>query len=128
MRLGLMVCALVCTMSTSATAHGIWSHIHVTGWAVENMPPGEVRDFFASDPEIFNALLFGAAFTDSGYWPQGGDLATKSRAYGEHSHWEPFIGDFIAWIVANDPPPWTSLESKKRVAFLLAALLSLVGE
>ena len=107
---------LLLLFPANASAHGIWAHIHVTGWAAENLPPGELRDFFASDPEVFNALLFGAAFTDSGYWPQAGELATKSRAYGEHTHWEPFISDFVAWIRANDPPPWTSLESKKRVA------------
>ncbi len=101
-----------------AAAHGIWGHVHVTGWAVENLPDGELRTFL-SDPEVFNALLFGAAFTDSGYWPQGGELAAKAHAYGEHTHWEPFIEDFVQWLADNDPPPWTSLESKKRVAFLM---------
>jgi len=112
--------AVTCSWtSVPARAHGIWAHIHVTGWAAENLPPGELRDFLSSDPEVFNALLFGAAFTDSGYWPQSGSLADKSRAYSEHTHWEPFIADFVAWIQDNDPPPWTSLASKKRVAFLM---------
>ncbi len=102
----------------AAQAHGLWGHVHVTGWAAENLPQGELKAFL-SEPEVFNALLFGAAFTDSGYFPQGGELARKSRAYSEHSHWEPFIADFIAWIKSNDPPPWQTLESRKRVAFLM---------
>ena len=97
-----------------AHAHGLWGHVHVTGWAVENMPDDELRAFLL-EPEVFNALLFGATFTDSGYAIDN----SASRAYSEHTHWEPFIEDFITWIQINDPPPWTSLESKKRVAFLM---------
>ncbi|MCB9506855.1 MAG: hypothetical protein H6698_02245 [Myxococcales bacterium] len=103
-----------------ADAHGIFGHVHVTGWAISNLPPGELRDFFA-DPEVMNAALFGAAFTDSGYWPQSGDLATRTRAYSEHTHWEPFVEDFVEWIRANDPPPWDDIESRKRAAFLIGA-------
>jgi hypothetical protein len=102
----------------AASAHGIQGHMHVTAWAIENLPPGEVRDFF-DDPEVLNAAIFGAAFTDSGYWPQSGDLSQRSREYGEHTHWEPFVTDFIAWIRENDPPPWDDLESRKTVAFLM---------
>lgn len=114
----LVVACLALTLPASAYAHGIWGHIHVTGWAIENLAPGELRDFF-DDPEVMNAALFGAAFTDSGYWPQAGDLATRSREYSEHTHWEPFIEDFVVWIRENDPPPWDSLESRQRVAFLM---------
>ena len=81
-------------------------------------PAGEVRDFF-SEPEVMNAALFGAAFTDSGYWPLSGGMGEIARAYSEHTHWEPFIHDVVTWIRANDPPPWTSLESKKRAAFFI---------
>lgn len=108
---------LVGTPTVSA-AHGIWAHIHVTGWAIENLPPGELRDLF-SEPEVFNAALFGAAFADSGYWPQAGELQQRARVYGEHNHWEPFIEDFVRWIRQNDPPPWTSRESRQRVAFMM---------
>lgn len=97
-----------------AAAHGLWGHVHVTGWAVENMPDDELRQFLL-EPEVFNALIFGATFTDTGY--SVSDAA--SRAYSEHTHWEPFIEDYIQWIRENDPPPWTSSESKRRVAFLL---------
>ena len=108
----------LCLLPLPALSHGIWGHVHVTGWAIENLPEGELRDFF-DDPEVFNAAIFGAAFTDSGLWPQFGELQEKGRAYSEHTHWEPFIEDFVQWMKANDPPPWDSLESKKRVAFLM---------
>ena len=110
-----VVAVVLALGSTSqAAAHGIWGHVHVTGWAVENMEEGELRSFL-SEPEVFNALVFGVVFTDTGYALSD----PASRAYSEHTHWEPFIEDFVQWIRVNDPPPWTSLESKKRVAFLL---------
>ena len=109
---------LVLTAPHEAKAHGIWAHVHVTGWAIEALPEGELREFF-KDEELLNAAHFGAAFTDSGYWPQGGELQKRGNAYSEHIHWEPFVEEFIHWVRANDPPPWTTQESKKRVAFLL---------
>lgn len=118
--LALVVALALVTLAAprDARAHGIWGHVHVTGWAIENLPPGELRDFF-DHPEVFNAALFGAAFTDSGYWPQGGAMQPIQRAYGEHTHWEPFIEDAIQWLLVNDPPPFRDLESRKRVAFLM---------
>ncbi len=113
--LGLVL--LVCS-ATPALAHGIFGHVHVTGWAVENLPSGPLADFF-EEPEVMNAALFGAAFTDSGYWPRNNDIRDAARSYAEHTHWEPFVQDFIVWIRENDPPPWTDLESRKRVGFLM---------
>ncbi len=110
----LVALSLLIGAPSPALAHGIWGHVHVTGWAVENMPDDELRAFLL-EPEVFNALLFGAVFTDTGYAIPSG----PTRAYSEHTHWEPFIEDAIQWIQANDPPPWTTLESRKRVAFLM---------
>lgn len=114
--------AITCFLlsSGSAHAHGIWAHVHVTGWAIENLEEEELQTFFAA-PEVKNAALFGAAFTDSGYWPQAGEHHHAARAYSEHTHWEPFIESAIAWLLENDPPPWDDLESKKRVAFIMGA-------
>ncbi|MFT4621898.1 MAG: MYXO-CTERM domain-containing protein [Myxococcota bacterium] len=108
------ILALALLAAPPAHAHGIWGHVHVTGWAVENMPDDELRQFLL-EPEVFNALLFGAAFTDTGYAVD----SPASRAYSEHTHWEPFIEDYVEWMRVNDPPPWDTLESRKRVAFLL---------
>ena len=102
-------------LGADAHAHGVWGHLHVTGWAVENMPDDELRAFLLDDPEVFNALLFGAVFTDTGYALDD----PAARAYSEHTHWEPFIEDFVQWMLVNDPPPWDDLESRKRVAFLM---------
>ena len=117
-----LILAIACPLllAAPAQAHGIWAHVHVTGWAIENLEDEELRDFFA-DPEVKNAALFGAAFTDSGYWPQGGEHRQAARAYTEHTHWEPFIESAVAWLLENDPPPWDDLESKKRVAFIMGA-------
>ncbi|MBM4269532.1 MAG: hypothetical protein FJ144_23500 [Deltaproteobacteria bacterium] len=98
----------------SARAHGDWGHVHVTGWAIENLPPGELRSFF-SDPEVFNAALFGAAFPDSGYWGE----TPASREYGEHSHWEPFVEDAIELLRSERPPLFWTREDRKLVAFLM---------
>ncbi len=116
--LHLSMLLVVFLLPRGAAAHGIHAHIHVTGWAIEALPAGEMREFF-DDPEVMNAALFGAAFTDSGYWPLSGGMGEIARAYSEHTHWEPFIQDVVTWIRDNDPPPWTSLESKKRAAFFM---------
>lgn len=115
---GALLAALVVALPSQARAHGIFGHMHVTGWAIENLPDGELKDFF-SDPEVFNAALFGAAFTDSGYWQKDPAKEKAAHAYGEHTHWEPFIQDFVEWVLLNDPPPWDDYESRLRVAFLM---------
>ena len=52
-----LICYLVPVMVvgwlsvTDARAHGIWCHVHVTGWAIENLPAGELKTFF-DDPEV----------------------------------------------------------------------------
>ncbi len=93
-------------------AHGLLGHIHVTGWAIENLPPGELRDFF-EDPEVFRAALMGATFPDTGYI---GDAA--AREYAETAHWEPFIEDFIQHVRTTYGPTYTK-EERLVVAFLL---------
>ena len=94
--LSLSLMALTLLLAPAASAHGIHAHIHVTGWAIEALPDSELRDFF-QDPEVMNAALFGAAFTDSGYWPLSGEMGEVARTYSEHTHWEPFIADVVAW-------------------------------
>ena len=103
--------------ASPVSAHGGLAHVQVTAWAVENLPQGELRQFLAH-PETFNSILLGAAYPDVGYYP-GLEDHDLHRAYGEYSHWTPFLTEFVKWIKTNDPPPWTSLESRKRVAFLL---------
>ena len=97
-----------------AGAHGLWGHIHVTGWAIENLPSGELRDFFA-DPEVVSAALYGSAFPDSGFWVND----ARHREYAEYTHWEPFVQGFIEHIRAEYPPPFNSLQQRRLIAFLM---------
>lgn len=114
-----LLCGLSLTTPRSASAHGLWGHIHVTGWAAENLPPGDLRDFLLDDPAVFNALIYGAAYTDSGYFVKFGPYQDQARAYGEHAHWEEFIQDFVEHIVDTYPPPWDNVEERKAIAFMM---------
>ncbi len=105
--------------ATPAGAHGLWGHIHVTGWAIENLPAGPLRDFFA-DPDLRNAAWFGATYTDAGYAVTD-QHESVARNIAETTHWEPFIERAIDWLRENDPPPWTDAESRRRVAFIMGA-------
>lgn len=96
-----------------ASANGITAHAHISELAVADLPPGELRDFL-SDPAVLQALRSGSVFPDSGY--------AADHAYGEIAHWEPFTNAYLEWIVATHPPPWTTLEDRQRVAFLLGAM------
>ena len=110
--LGGLVCSLLAPRP--ALGHGDWGHVHVTGWAIENLPHGELRDLFA-EPEVFSAALYGAAFPDSGYWAD----EPPHREFAEYSHWEPFVQGFIEYIRDNYPPPFETLEQRQLVGFLM---------
>src|SRR5690349_23772907 len=103
-----VVCLLV-ACSGRAHAHGLHGHVHVTGWAIENLPPGELRDFFA-DPELRNAAHMGALFPDSGYAAQD--------PYGEISHWEPFVHAWVEDARAR-LAPFETREAKLEIGFLM---------
>lgn len=112
------LCAVVLATALAtprpARSHGDWGHIHVTAWAIENLPPGPLKDFFR-DPGVFNAALYGAAFPDTGYWI----AEPETREFAEYSHWEPFVESFIQLVREEHPPPFWSPEEKMMVAFLL---------
>lgn len=101
-------------LASRAAGHGLHGHIHVTGWAIENLPPGELRDFFA-DPEVFAAALAGAMFPDTGY-AVGNPAA---REYAEYSHWEPFVERFVQHLRHTYGPTYETREERLLVAFLL---------
>lgn len=107
--LGLLVLAPRCLQ-----AHGLHGHVHVTGWAIENLPPGELKEMFA-DPDVFRAALSGAMFPDTGYATD----EPGSRDYAEAAHWEPFIERFIERVRATHGPAYETKEEKMLVAFLL---------
>ncbi len=96
--------------SLPAAGHGINGHVHVTGWAIERLPPGEVADFFA-DPELFDVALFAASFPDSGY--------AIDDPYGEMAHWPPFLEAYIRHVLAEAGPPFDTPEKRRQAAFVI---------
>lgn len=95
-------------------AHGIVGHMHVTGWAIDNLPPGELKAIF-EDPDVFRAAVTGAMFPDTGY-PLDKPAA---REYAEYTHWEPFIDRFVEHIRTTYAPPYDTKEEKMLIAFLM---------
>lgn len=102
--------ALALLAPMPALAHGINGHIHVTGWAIESLPPGPLADLFA-DPDAFDAALFAASFPDTGY--------AIDDPYGEMAHWPPFLEAYLRHLRANLPPPYDTPEKRRHVAFVM---------
>ena len=94
-------------------ANGVSSHAHMSDLAVQELPPGELRDLL-SDPEVLQALRSGSVFPDSGY--------AVDDPYGEMAHWEPFTDAYLHWIRENHPPPFDTVDDRRRIAFLLGAM------
>lgn len=111
-RLFLTVFSVLFFVPVLAHAHGVNGHIWVTDRAVDLMPEGELKAVL-SEPAVREALQIGAVFPDTGY--------AIGDAYGEMTHWEPFVEAFIAWVGSNRPPPWTSVEDRRLIAFFLGA-------
>jgi len=106
-------CLAISMVPTAAHANGVSTHAHISDLAVRELPPGELRDLL-SDPEVLQALHSGSVFPDSGY--------AADHPYGEIAHWEPFTNAYLEWIATEHPPPFTELEDRQRVAFLLGAM------
>lgn len=95
-----------------SAAHGINGHVHVTGWAVESLPDGDLRSFFASS-RLRDIAQIGASFPDSGY--------AIGDGYGEIAHWEPFIQGYLSWLIERHGPDFASDEAQAHLAFLMGA-------
>ncbi len=95
-------------LTGAACGHGINGHVHVTGWAIESLPPGPLADFLA-EPEVFEAALIGASFPDSGY--------AIDDPYGELAHWPPFVQALLDQLRRGDFD--ADLEARKTAAFLM---------
>jgi uncharacterized protein (TIGR03382 family) len=104
LRLGLLLGA------TSAQAHGIGGHVHVTGWAIEHLTASPLAAFLA-EPATKNAALIGAGFPDSGY--------AVGDGYGEMAHWEPFVEAHIQWVRTHYGPDYDTPEARQQVGFLM---------
>jgi MYXO-CTERM domain-containing protein len=93
-----------------ARANGVTAHAHMTDLAIEELPPGELRDLM-TDPAMRDAYRTGSVFPDSGY--AAGD------AYGEIAHWEAFTQSYLDWMATEHPPPYETDDERRLVAFLL---------
>lgn len=114
----LVVAGLAGATPSPARAHGLYGHVHVTGWAIDHLPPGELRDMLA-DPEVRAAALMGAAFPDTGYAVIDEELQPRARIYGETAHWEPFVQSFVEHVRERYAPPYDTHEEHLVIAFLL---------
>jgi MYXO-CTERM domain-containing protein len=105
-----LVLLSVVTWPQLAHANGVTAHAHMTDLAIEELPPGELRDLM-TDPAMRDAYRTGSVFPDSGY--AAGD------AYGEIAHWEAFTQSYLDWMAAEHPPPYETDDERRLVAFLL---------
>lgn len=114
----LLSAALVAAMAVpaSARAHGLFGHVHVTGYAIENLPPGELDDLF-SEPGMLEAALMGATFPDTGYAPRADNV--NVREYGEAAHWEPYIEGLRKHITDTYGPTFETPEERRLIAFMM---------
>jgi len=106
------------SLHQAASAHGLYGHVHVTGWAIDSLPAGELRSLFA-DPELRRAALMGAVFPDTGYTPLPEADRRRGRAYSARAHKEPFVQRFVERLRSEYAPPYDTREEKLLIAFLL---------
>lgn len=100
------IAAWAAALPAVALAHGINGHVHVTGWAIDALPPGPLKALLA-DPVVRDTALIAAAFPDSGY--------AIGDGYGELAHWEPFVDACVRRL----QPPFETLEAQREAAFVL---------
>ena len=106
---GLLLWGLV-LLPSDGWSHGINGHVHVTAWSLAEVDQDALLDIF-EDPLVVDALLFGAAFPDTGYATENG--------YGELAHWEPFVDALIEYMHATYPPPFDDQETRRMAAFVM---------
>jgi len=98
------------SVPAGARANGVTAHAHITDLAIEELPPGELRDLM-TDPALRDAYRTGSVFPDSGY--------AASDAYGEIAHWEPFTQAYLDWMAAEHPPPYETDDERRLVLFIM---------
>lgn len=116
-----IVVALGLGLSPVAAACGQTTHVWTSLHALEHLPADHPLTELITRPELLPILVNGTMFPDGGYSP------VTQHAYGETSHWEPFQGVYLDWILANHPPPFTD-EGAEHVAFLLGLMAHGLGD
>src|SRR5687767_10656700 len=93
-----------------ARANGVQAHMYIAELATAELPDGELRSI-VTDPELLTVLRTGAFYPDSGY--------AIDDAYGEWSHWEPFLEADMDVLRARWRGDYSSPEARRDVAFLM---------
>jgi hypothetical protein len=101
MRRTLLAVLVLLVFPVAARAAGETTHSWMAERAVE----------YVKDPQL-EALLrahvlelqSGAAYPDTGYWVDGYVPDSLSKDFGEESHWEPFVNDYVAHVRAKRCP------------------------
>ena len=95
MRRALLTILVLLALPAPAWAAGETTHAWMAQRAIR----------YVSDPQL-KALLnvhvlelqSGAAYPDTGYWVDGYVPDSVSKDFGEESHWEPFVNDYVAHV------------------------------
>ena len=74
--------AFLVSVASTCLGHGINGHINVTQWSLK-----EAEQSVNGERRTVGMQWFGSAFPDTGY--------AVSHAYGEVTHWTPFLSAFI---------------------------------
>jgi hypothetical protein len=86
---------VVLAMPAGAWAAGETTHAWMAQRAIRYVANPQLKALLNTHlPE----LLSGSAYPDTGYWIDGYIPDSFSKDFGEESHWEPFINDYIAHI------------------------------
>jgi hypothetical protein len=84
--------------------------MYIAELAVQELPEGELRAIL-SDPELLAVVQSGAFYPDTGY--------AVDDAYGEWSHWEPFLEAYLDVLRARHGAELGTAEARRAVAFLM---------
>ncbi|MCB9559735.1 MAG: zinc dependent phospholipase C family protein [Kofleriaceae bacterium] len=104
------VAAVAVAAPRAAEANGGNTHTWISLHAVEHLPDGKLKELL-SRPEVRAMLINGSVFPDGGY--------VVGDAYGEMSHWEPFVEAYVRWIRDHAIGPLNQGDAAEQVAFLM---------
>ena len=102
MRRPLLAFLLVLTAVPNAFAAGETTHAWMADRAVDYLPDGPLKRVL--DPHRLD-IMSGAGYPDTGYWVDGYVPDSHSDDFGEESHWERFINEYVAHVESKDCGP-----------------------
>lgn len=91
----LLAFAVMLVSAPTAFAAGETTHAWMADRAVDYLPDGDLKTLL--DPQRLQ-IMSGAGYPDTGYWVDGYVPDDQSQDFGEESHWERFINEYVAHI------------------------------